>query len=33
MIRAKGYHYLGVSRAKLKDYQAISGRLTVLLET
>jgi len=33
MIRAKGYHYLCVSRAKLKDYQAISGRLTVLLET
>ena len=33
MIRAKGHHYLCVSRAKLKDYQAISGRLTVLLET
>jgi len=33
MIRAKGYHYLCVSRTKLKDYQAISGRLTVLLET
>ena len=33
MIRGKGYHYLCVSRAKLKDYQAISGRLTVLLET
>jgi transposase len=33
MIRAKGYHYLCVSRAKLKDYQALSGRLTVLLET
>jgi transposase len=33
MIRAKGYHYLCVSRAKLKDYQAASGRLTVLLET
>lgn len=33
MIKAKGYHYLCVSRAKLKDYQAISGRLTVLLET
>ena len=33
MIRAKGYHYLCVSRAKLKDYQAVSGRLTVLLET
>ena len=33
MIRAKGYHYLCVSRTKLKNYQAISGRLTVLLET
>lgn len=33
MIQAKGYHYLCVSRTKLKDYQAISGRLTVLLET
>lgn len=33
MIRAKGHHYLCVSRTKLKDYQAISGRLTVLLET
>lgn len=33
MIRAKGYHYLCVSRTKLKDYQAISGRLTILLET
>jgi transposase len=33
MIRAKGYHYLCVSRTKLKDYQALSGRLTVLLET
>ena len=33
MIKAKGYHYLCVSRTKLKDYQAISGRLTVLLET
>jgi transposase len=33
MIKAKGYHYLCVSRARLKDYQAISGRLTVLLET
>ena len=27
MIRAKGYHYLCVSRTKLKDYQAVSGRL------
>src|SRR6478736_4687470 len=33
MIRAKGYHYLCVSRTRLKDYQAISGRFTVLLET
>lgn len=33
MIRAKGCHYLCVSRSKLKDYQAVSGRLTVLLET
>lgn len=33
MIRTKGYHYLCVSRTRLKDYQAISGRLTVLLET
>ncbi|MGH2643791.1 MAG: IS1634 family transposase [Chitinophagaceae bacterium] len=33
MIRAKGYHYLCVSRSKLKDYHAIKGRLTVLLET
>ena len=33
MIRAKGYHYLCVSRTKLKDYQAVKGRLSVLLET
>jgi transposase len=33
MIRAKGYHYLCVSRSRLKDYEAIGGRLTVLLET
>lgn len=33
MIRAKGCHYLCVSRSRLKDYQAISGRLTVLLQT
>lgn len=33
MIKDKGYHYLCVSRARLKDYQAVSGRLTVLLET
>jgi transposase len=33
MIKAKGYHYLCVSRSKLKDYHAVQGRLTVLLET
>jgi transposase len=33
MIRAKGYHYLCVSRTKLKNYEAVQGRLTVLLET
>lgn len=33
MIRAKGYHYVCVSRSKLKDYQAVEGSLTVLLET
>lgn len=33
MIRAKGYHYVCVSRSKLKDYKAAEGRLTVLLET
>ena len=33
MIRAKGYHYLCVSRSKLKDYRTTPGRLTVLLET
>lgn len=33
MIRAKGYHYLCVSRTKLKDYQAVQDRLTVFLET
>jgi transposase len=33
MIRAKGYHYLCVSRTKLKDYEAVRGRLTVLLDT
>ncbi len=33
MVKDKGYHYLCVSRSKLKDYQAVSGRLTVLLET
>lgn len=33
MIRAKGYHYLCVSRSRLKDYEAVKGRLTVLLQT
>lgn len=33
MIRVKGYHYVCVSRSKLKDYQSVPGRLTVLLET
>jgi len=33
MVRAKGYHYLCVSRSRLKDYQAVAGRLTVLMET
>jgi transposase len=33
LIKAKGYHYLCVSRSKLKDYHTAQGRLTVLLET
>src|SRR5690606_29574380 len=33
MIRAKGYHYICVSRTRLKDYKSVPGRLTVLLET
>ena len=33
LIEAKGYKYLCVSRTKLKDYQAVPGRLTVLLNT
>lgn len=33
MIRSKGYHYVCVSRSRLKDYHAVKGRLTVLLET
>ena len=33
MISAKGYHYLCVSRSRLKDYQAVAGKLTVLMET
>lgn len=33
LIEAKGYKYLCVSRSKLKDYQAVQDRLTVLMET
>jgi transposase len=33
LIEKKGYKYLCVSRAKLKDYEAIPNRLTVLLDT
>lgn len=33
LIRSKGYHYLCVSRAKLKDYEAISGKHPVVLQT
>lgn len=33
LIAAKGYKYLCVSRAKLKDYKAVQNRLTVLMET
>src|SRR4028119_331122 len=33
LIEAKGYRYLCVSRSKLKQYQAVQDRLTVLMET
>lgn len=33
LIEAKGYKYLCVSRTRLKDYKAVPGRLTVLLDT
>jgi transposase len=33
LIAEKGYKYLCVSRAKLKDYQVVPDRLTVLLDT
>jgi transposase len=33
LITQKGYKYLCVSRTKLKDYQVIPGRLTVLMDT
>jgi transposase len=33
MVKAKGYHHLCVSRRRLKDYHAMPGKLTVLMET
>lgn len=33
LVRSKNYHYLCVSRSKLKDYEIDPERLTVLLET
>jgi transposase len=33
MVKARGYHYLCVSRSKLKDYQAVAGRHIVSMET
>ena len=33
LIRKKGYHYLCVSRTKLKNYTIDKGRLTLLIET
>ena len=33
LITEKGYKYLCVSRTRLKEYQTIPGRLTVLLDT
>ncbi|MEO6705738.1 MAG: IS1634 family transposase, partial [Ginsengibacter sp.] len=33
LITQKGYKYLCVSRTRLKEYQTIPGRLTVLLDT
>jgi len=33
LIEAKGYKYLCVSRSKLKQYQAVQDRLTVLMDT
>jgi transposase len=33
LIQAKGYKYLCVSRAKLKDYKYVPDRLTTLLDT
>ncbi len=33
LIEAKGYKYLCVSRSKLKEYQVVQDRLTVLMDT
>jgi len=33
LIASKGYHYVCVSRVKLKEYEMLKDRLTVLLET
>lgn len=33
LIEKKGYKYLCVSRSRLKDYEAVPNRLTVLLDT
>ncbi|HKK12037.1 MAG TPA: IS1634 family transposase [Flavobacteriaceae bacterium] len=33
LITEKGYQYLCVSRSRLKDYQRVPGRLTVLMDT
>jgi len=33
LIEAKGYKYLCVSRSKLKEYEVVQDRLTVLMET
>lgn len=33
LITEKGYKYLCVSRSRLKDYQTVPGRLTVLMDT
>lgn len=33
LIEEKGYHYLCVSRSRLKDYEIVKDRLTVLMET
>lgn len=33
LIQAKGYSYVCVSRSRLKDYEMVSNRLSVILET